>query len=100
MPELLSEKVRATTLKMTRVMFPHDDLPDEAYDKVVRQLEADAHGDESVLATIELGVTQLDDPRPFLELGRRAARDSQAIRGGRVPVLQARARHRGRRALR
>ncbi|MBA2518010.1 MAG: hypothetical protein H0V22_12000 [Solirubrobacterales bacterium] len=68
MPELLSEKVRATTLKMTRVMFPHDDLPDEAYDKVVRQLEADAHGDESVLATIELGVTQLDDPRPFSEL--------------------------------
>lgn len=68
MPELLSAEMRATTLKMTRTMFPHDDLPDEAYAKVVDQLERDALGDESVLATIELGVSQLDDPRPFSEL--------------------------------
>ena len=68
MPDLLSEEVRATALAMTRVMFPHHDLPDEAYEKVVNQLEADAHGDESVLPAIELGVSQLNDPRPFAEL--------------------------------
>jgi hypothetical protein len=68
MPALLSEEIRGTTLKMARVMFPHDNLPDEAYAKVVNQLETDAQGDESILSTIELGVTQLNDPRPFSEL--------------------------------
>lgn len=68
MAEFLSEEIRSTALKVARAMFPHDDLPDEAYEKVVNQLEADARGDESILPTIELGVAQLNDPLPFTEL--------------------------------
>jgi hypothetical protein len=64
----LSESARETALRATRAMFPHDNLPDDAYAKVVRQLEADARGDESVATTIDEGVAQLDDPQPFAQL--------------------------------
>ncbi len=76
MPELLSEQMRATTLSVARAMFPHDALPDEAYAAVVRQIEADAHGDETILPAIQAGVAALDEGGPFAERGpdeRRAA---------------------------
>jgi hypothetical protein len=57
----VSEHALDTTLRVARVMFPHDMLPDIAYAKVVKALEAEAE-------TIEQGVTALDDPTPFLEL--------------------------------
>lgn len=60
MPQSLDPQAYATTLRVCRVMYPHDDLPDEAYDKVVRKLEADARADDSVRATIERGVADLD----------------------------------------
>jgi hypothetical protein len=60
MPQL-DPHAYATTLRVCRVMYPHDDLPDEAYDKVVRKLEADARADDDVRATIEHGVAELDD---------------------------------------
>ena len=68
MPYHLTEDARETALRAARAMFPHDDLPDEAYEKVVRQLEADGRGDEEVASTIDQGVAQLNDPRPFAEL--------------------------------
>ena len=61
----VSEHALDTTVRVARVMFPHDMLPDIAYAKVVKALEAEAE-------TIEQGVTALDDPTPFLELGADA----------------------------
>ena len=40
MSELLSEQARATCLQAVRTIYPHDGLPDEAYEKVVRAVEA------------------------------------------------------------
>lgn len=57
----MSDHARATALAAARVMYPHDSLPDEAYEKVVNQLEADAEGDESIAPTIDQGIAQLDD---------------------------------------
>jgi len=64
----LSDDARETALRATRVMFPHDMLPDECYAKVVAQIEADAGNDEDVAATVEQGVAQLNDSRRFAEL--------------------------------
>ena len=61
MADAVSEHALTTTLRVARVMFPHDMLPDIAYAKVVKALEAEAE-------TIEAGVARLDDPTPFLEL--------------------------------
>jgi choline dehydrogenase-like flavoprotein len=36
MSEPLSDHERETTLRVARVMYPHDALPDEAYENVVR----------------------------------------------------------------
>jgi hypothetical protein len=65
MAEQLSEHALETTMRVARVMFPHDRLPDIAYAKVVKALEAEA---EAVAA----GVAALDDPTPFLELDPEA----------------------------
>jgi LCP family protein required for cell wall assembly len=64
----LTDHARETTLRMTRVMYPHDALPDEAYEKVVRKLEGDAAADDDIRATIEDGVAELDRPTPFNDL--------------------------------
>ncbi len=64
----LTDHARETTLRMSRVMYPHDALPDEAYEKVVLKLEADAGADDTIRATIEDGVAALDDPTPFNDL--------------------------------
>ena len=61
MADQVSEHALDTTLRVARVMFPHDMLPDIAYAKVVTALEAEAE-------TLEQGVAQLDEPTPFLEL--------------------------------
>ena len=79
MPYQLSERARETTLRAARTMFPHDGLPDEAYEKVVSKLEADARGDASIAATLDDGVAQLNgggdyaqlDPAAQLETLRR-----------------------------
>lgn len=64
----LSDHARETTLRVARAMYPHDALPDEAYEKVVRQIEADARGNDALGATIEQGIAELDEPTPFEEL--------------------------------
>jgi hypothetical protein len=79
MPEQLSARARETTLRASRAMYPHDALPDEAYEKVVRQIEADALGDDSIRATVEQGAAQLDDPVAFEQLDA----------GGRLDALRA-----------
>lgn len=66
MAEQLSEHVLATTLRVARVMFPHDMLPDSAYAKVVTALEPEAE-------TLVAGVAALDDGTPFVELDDDAA---------------------------
>jgi hypothetical protein len=63
----VSEHALDTTLRVARVMFPHDRLPDIAYAKVVKALEAQAE-------TLEQGVSALDKPTPFLELPDEDAR--------------------------
>ena len=68
MSDQLSDHTRETALRAARVMFPHDSLPDEAYEKVVRQLEAEAAGDPGVAASVEQGVAQLDDQQRFVDL--------------------------------
>ena len=66
MAEQLSEHALETTLRVARVMFPHDMLPDIAYAKVVKALEPEAE-------TVAQGVAALDEGTPFLELDDRAA---------------------------
>ena len=68
----VSEHALDTTLRVARVMFPHDMLPDIAYAKVVKALEAEVE-------TIEAGVAQLDDPTPFLEFDED--RQLEVLRG-------------------
>ena len=75
MPHQLSDPAQATALRALRVMFPHDGLPDEAYEKVVRKLEADAAADADVAATIERGVAALGDGEIDEALLRRHADD-------------------------
>jgi hypothetical protein len=65
MAEQLSEHALETTLRVARVMFPHDMLPDIAYAKVVTALEPEPE-------TIEQGVAALDEGTPFLELDEAA----------------------------
>jgi len=65
MAEQLSEHALETTLRVARVMFPHDMLPDVAYAKVVKALEPEAE-------TIEQGVAALDEGTPFLKLDAAA----------------------------
>jgi len=60
MAEALSTDVREALLRATRAIFPHDDLPDEAYRKVVDALEADAQNDEDVRRTIEAGAAEIE----------------------------------------
>ncbi len=61
MADQLSAHALDTTLRVARVMFPHDMLPDAAYAKVVKALEPEAE-------TVEQGVAALDDPTPFVGL--------------------------------
>jgi hypothetical protein len=61
MADQLSAHALDTTLRVARVMFPHDMLPDVAYAKVVKALEPEAE-------TVEQGVAALDDPTPFVAL--------------------------------
>jgi hypothetical protein len=61
MADQLSEHAVDTTMRVARVMFPHDALPDEAYAKVVHALGAEAE-------TVEKGVAELDGSTPFLAL--------------------------------
>ena len=60
MAQELSAEVRDALLRATRAIFPHDDLPDEAYLKVVDALQADAANDDGVRQTIESGAAALD----------------------------------------
>ena len=72
MSEPLSDHERETTLRVARAMYPHDGLPDEAYEKVVRAVEAEAGGNDDVRATIAQGIAALDDPTPFHQLDAEA----------------------------
>jgi hypothetical protein len=78
MPEQLSDHERETTLHVARAIYPHDALPDEAYEKVVRAVEAEAAGSADVRAAVQQGVAGLDDPTPFAE--RDAGARLQALR--------------------
>jgi hypothetical protein len=66
MAEQLPAHVLETTLRVARVMFPHDMLPDIAYAKVVKALEPEAE-------TVAAGVAALDEGTPFVELDDDAA---------------------------
>ena len=68
MSQPLSDHLRASALRVARAMYPHDALPDEAYEKVVRAIEGEARGNDELLATVRQGIADLDDPTPFAEL--------------------------------
>ena len=78
MSEPLSDHERETTLRVARAMYPHDALPDEAYEKVVRAVEGEATGNDAVRQAIEQGIAALDDPTPFKE--RDADAQTAALR--------------------
>jgi len=63
----LSDGARRTMLRALRVMFPHDRLPDEAYERVVDKLEADGRGDASIASTLDEGAAQLDGEGGFAD---------------------------------
>ena len=65
MAEQLSEHALETTLRVARVMFPHDMLPDIAYAKVVKALEPEAE-------TVEQGVAAIDEDGRFIDLDEAA----------------------------
>ena len=75
MPYQLSVPAHATVLRAARAMYPHDGLPDEAYEKVVRKLEADAAADGGIAATIDEGVAALGDGEIDEALLRKHADD-------------------------
>jgi hypothetical protein len=68
MADQLSDDARETTLRVARTMYPHDMLPDAAYENVVAQVEAEARGNDAIQAAIEQGIAALDDPTPFTDL--------------------------------
>ena len=72
MSEPLSDHERETTLRVARAMYPHEALPDEAYENVVGAVETEAGGDDAVRQTIAQGVAALDDPTAFKELDAAA----------------------------
>jgi hypothetical protein len=68
MPHQFSDGARETAMRAARTMFPHDGFPDEAYEKVIRQLEVEAGNDETVARQIEEGLAGLDGSGSFAEL--------------------------------
>jgi hypothetical protein len=74
----LSDGARETALRAARTMFPHDGFPDEAYEPVVRQVEAAADGDEAVARQIEEGIAGLDGSGSFAELDADAQLETLA----------------------
>ena len=66
--ELLSEQARTTCLEAVRTIYPHDGLADEAYEKVVRAVEAEAAADEAVAARLRDGLADLDGDGSFASL--------------------------------
>jgi hypothetical protein len=74
----LSDDARETALRAARTMFPHDGFHDEAYEKVVRQIEAEAGGDEAVARQIEEGIAGLDGSGSFAGLDADAQLETLA----------------------
>jgi|SRR5579862_3138108 len=56
---LNSEELRAL-LRFTRDLFPHDRLPDSAYEKAIAPLLAEAAGDPATKQMLADGIAQLD----------------------------------------
>jgi hypothetical protein len=57
---VLSDSDRATLIKMTRQIYPHDRLDDTYYAKVVDELDADAAKDPAVAKLLQEGVANLN----------------------------------------
>ena len=82
MAEPLTEQARATCLQAVRTIYPHDGLPDEAYAKVVRAVEAEASADEAIAARLRDGLADLDGEGSFAALDADARLDAmRAIEG-------------------
>ncbi len=59
-PAGLTAEQSRTLLKFTRDLFPHDRLPDEAYEKAIAPLVAEAESDPSTRRLLTDGIAQLD----------------------------------------
>jgi hypothetical protein len=80
--ELLTEQARTTCVQAVRTIYPHDGLPDEAYEKVVRAVEAEASADEAIAARLRDGLADLDGDGSFAALDADARLDAiRAIEG-------------------
>jgi hypothetical protein len=53
MPQQLSDPARRTAVRALRVMFPHDGLPDEAYEKVALAIPVEDDGLERWLGRLD-----------------------------------------------
>src|SRR3954452_7623963 len=72
MPHQLSNPERRTALKALRVMFPHDELPDAPYERVVGKLEAAASGDADAARRLDESLEQPHDGDRFADLAEEA----------------------------
>ena len=59
-PTGLSAEESRTLLRFTRDLFPHDRLPDSAYEKAIAPLVAEAASNPSTKRLLEDGIAQLD----------------------------------------
>jgi hypothetical protein len=89
---VLSDHARETTLRPARAMYPQDGLPDEAYEKVVRQIEATRAATRPSRRRSSRASPRSTRRAVSGAFGRRPARGTAACRGRRL--LQPRARRR------
>jgi hypothetical protein len=68
--KVLDEHQAATLLQLTREIFPHQGMADMYYAMVVRDLDAEAHGDAATAKLLKDGVAELDQALgiPWIQL--------------------------------
>jgi hypothetical protein len=64
----LDSRTMATIIAIARTLYPHDALPDSVYARVGETLADAAREDAGAARTIETGVADLNQGRPFAEL--------------------------------
>lgn len=70
----------ATILKMARQIFPHDQLPDSCYGKVVEDLDAEAATTPATAALLHNGVKQLDGAQTTKFADRSSAEQVSSLK--------------------
>jgi hypothetical protein len=74
-PELVEQLVSTY-----RIMFPHDDIPDEFYEHVVRKLDEKAAQDQELCSLLSLGVESLNGQTGYAWTGLSEEARQQALK--------------------